>query len=141
MKNSITPINIAVDSAAIFVSFLSWTFGFWTPIFLAYVLFCIVRPLFAVSILLFTLFTALFLPFGMLLKWLANGIVQRKRARTVFSVLVLVFLSCTQGFVPLFARSQKNQSPFEHLLIGIAMLFVAVITSMGLTKGARELNE
>ena len=50
MKSSLSPIGVAVDSVALFVGMVAWTFIVWAPLFLAFVLFCMVKVAVPISL-------------------------------------------------------------------------------------------
>ena len=103
------------------------------------VLFLIVRPPLAVSIIILVLVEFFFLPLGILLRWLAAGVIQRKRVRIVISTIVLVFLSFALGFGSLLAKRAQVQSPFEQLEIGISLVIAAAVVTLGLFKRSEVL--
>jgi hypothetical protein len=139
MKDSLAPINVAVDSVAFFVGMVAWGYGVWLPLLLVLAI-CMVNVPVGASVLLLSLFTAVFVPLGILLKWLANGLILRKRVRTGLSILALAFLGFTTGFGPLLTKSQPALDRPDECLVGIAFLSAAAVAALGLTKRARGID-
>ena len=141
MKSSLTPINLAVDSVALFLAMLAWAFLVWAPLLLAFALFFMTKtsPLISLLILLFV--TSILLLLGFLLRWLAHGVIQRKWARTGLSVLILGLWGIKQGLSPLLLRNGSARRTFENPEMGIALICAAAVAALGLTKHARRAGE
>jgi hypothetical protein len=141
MKNSFSPINLAVDSVAIYMSFFSWLFIVWIPVFLIAVIFFVAKVPAPTSFVALLIFSMLLMPLGILLKWLADGIIQRKWARMGLSVLVLGFLSIKLGFSPPHVAGRLTSTAFERSVVGIGLLSAALVLALGFAMGARHSDE
>jgi hypothetical protein len=140
MKHGLSLINLAVDSAAMFVAFLAWTFSLWLPVIVGIAL-LIAGPPLAVSIVILVLFIFVFIPLGLLLKWLSIGIIERRRWRITSSIFVLTTLSVFMSFAPLIEKQKSSQNPLDELFVGVALLVASAAVSLGLAKGAQASND
>jgi hypothetical protein len=140
MSDRLTPINVALDSVSFFVASVAWVFLVWCPILVAFLLFYLRKTL-VVSAFIFLLFTAIFLPLGLLLRWLAHGMIERKRMRLGLSAIVLGLLGILNVFAPPFSQRHLGPRLIEQLGIGILLLCSAAIAAVGSTRSARWSDE
>src|ERR1022692_4710639 len=98
MKESLSPVRVAVDSGALFLGMLAWAFKVWVPVLLAVIFVCKVKAPTGATVVAFVIIWLPFLFLGVLLKWMANGMIQRRRLSISFSVVVLILLSYGFGF-------------------------------------------
>jgi hypothetical protein len=92
------------------------------------------------SFIIFSFFTITLLPVGLLLKWLARGIIQRKRVRMVLSALIFGFLGVRFVFFSSLLGDRYSSTSFDRFVMVIEFLSAAVVLIMGLIKGARPSN-
>jgi hypothetical protein len=137
MKSSLSAIYVAVNSAGIFVSVCAWVFIVWVPILVAFVAFCVEKWPVGESLGLLAYVTAIFFPLGLLLKWMARGLVLRKKLRTFLTTFILSCLGLRIGLSPLVMEAQSDSPAIDRYLIGIVFLSAAVVAALGLTKRAR----
>jgi hypothetical protein len=140
MSDRLTPINVAVDSVSFLVATVAWAFLVWCPILVAFALFYLRRTL-VTSAMAVLLVTAFCLPLGLLLRWLAHGMIERKRTRLGLSAIVLGLWGILYGFVPLFSQRHLEPRLFEQLGMGILLLCSAAIAAVGSIKSARWSDE
>ena len=141
MNDRSTPINVAVDSVAFLVAMLAWLFLIWGPILVAFALFYLTKTKVLASVLGVLVVTAICFPLGLGLRWLARGIIQRKRTRLGLSAIVLGLWGILYGFVPLFSQRQLGPKLYERLGMGILFLCSAAIAALGSTRSTRWSGE
>jgi hypothetical protein len=137
MKYSANLVGLAVDSVGIFVGMLGWMFMVWLPFFLAFVLFFMTKTPATASTFLLIFVSVIIIPFGLLLKWLSNGIIKRGWVRVILCASVLVLLGIRLGFAYSPIESRGGQPAFDRHLMGIELLSAAGIAILGLTRAAR----
>jgi hypothetical protein len=137
MKNSTNLVSLAVDSVGIFVGMLGWMFMVWGPLILALALCYLAKTPTATSNVLLIFVSMVIIPFGLLLKWLSNGIIKRGWVRIILSASVLILLGIRLGFAYSPIGIRGGQSPFERHLMGIELLSAAAVVILGLTRAAR----
>jgi hypothetical protein len=146
MRDAFRPTNVAVDSVGLFVAAIAWVFVIWIPIILLAVLFYLRNskgsgaPTLALLLILLPCI-AIFVILGFLLKWVALGIIRRKRPVIVLSVLVLTAWAFILGRSVLLPQNHSISKAFEVSLQAIALLGAGCVTALGLTKGANTLDE
>jgi hypothetical protein len=144
MKSSLTPINLALDAVAFLVMVFGWAFLVGLPVFAVFEVVHLADPGESVTGLLQDFMQLLIfgLGVGLSLKWIAGGIIERKRIRMGFSVLIFGFLASRflLIFASLLLTKQIDMYDLGWLENGIVCLFVAVMVVVGLTKGAKSLN-
>jgi hypothetical protein len=138
MKSSLTPLNLAVDSVALFVANLGWVFVVWLPILLVVIFFPLRKTgSSALSLAFFLSFlAALCILIGLFLKWLAQGVVQRKRVRTAVLSFVLACWGILQILSPFLTR-QLAVGRFTWSVQGIMFLGAAAVVMLVLTDRAK----
>jgi hypothetical protein len=137
MGDSTNPVGLAVDSVAVFTGMLGWMFMLWVPFLSALFVFFMTESQAAASAFLFLFLSAIFIPFGLLLKWLSNGIIKRSWVRTISCVSVLVLMGLRLGFFYSPVEISGGQTAFDRHLMGIELLSAAAIAILGLTRAAR----
>lgn len=151
MKNALTSLNIAVDGAALFVAGAGWVFTIWLPVAFVVIFIRLLRkPGTPIGTLTFIILAAIALSIlvGWLLKWLAQGVIERKSVRTIT-------LSCVLGLqglwqVGLFFLSEKplfqtTTRPMHHRFTwfteGLSLLLLSLVTALGATGKAKIVED
>jgi hypothetical protein len=133
INTSVTPRELAVDSAAVFLALVSWTFCFWVPITLPVAVVLLAKsPPKGLFFILAPVAIPLFLV-GIALKFLSAGVVQRGWKRIAASA-VLLFIMSGFALLPILIKIAQGQRIFECILDCIVFSFVAVVVCFGLKK-------
>lgn len=141
MKNPTTRMNFALDASALMISMFAWAFLVWTPAILAVAIFGVVRIPYPSSIRLFVFLTAILFPFGILLKWLGNGIIKRKPMPMGISFLLFGSTGFGITLMSLASRARLGSRFFERFGTGGILLTAAVIIAIGLIEQLRTSSE
>jgi hypothetical protein len=137
--NSLTPLDAAADAVAFFLAMLAWVFFVWFPIIL-FAVFYRVRTsqtsLISLASVILGLLILSYL-FGALFKWLAEGVLQRKRIRMGLLALVLLLQS---GLIMrlFFVTKEPPVRSFSDLLNIAILLFAAGVTTLALLRHRDE---
>jgi hypothetical protein len=119
----------------------AWAFLVWTPVILAIAIFGVAKIPYPASIQIFIFITAIFLPCGILLKWLGNGIIKRKRTQMGFSSILLGFIGFGIMLVSFASRTRLGARIFERFGTGSIILTAAVVVGIGLIERSRISGE
>ena len=133
-----TPLNVAVDSVAMFIASFGWALIVWLPIVLVVVFFRLRKT--AASVAGLTLFlvalAVTLIVSGLFLKWMAQGLVLRKWVRTVALSLTLATLGILE-IRAYFLPQQPVMHPHKLLAQGVMWLMVAAVAALGLSDKAK----
>jgi hypothetical protein len=142
MGTAFKPINLIVDSIGMFFSALAWISIIWAPVLLLGIFIYLRHAKPGIVYLLFLGFlAAICVIAGLVLKWLALGIVRRKRVRVVFSMLVFVSWGLFLGRAALLHKDEHTFILLSNSLQAIALVSMGCVTGLALTKGANTLDE
>ena len=143
MPHPSRPINVTIDAGALFIAALSWVCLVWIPAILVLVPFILRRPtvpaLAYIVVLIPIAGVAVLL--GLLLKWLAKGVVLRKRARILFSMALLILWAMIVVVPARHSSPRSGLKVFSSWVQAAALLCAASVVGLGLTKGARSVDE
>ena len=127
---------------AVFAGTLGCVLLVWFPFVLAWAFFRIARKGHSIGIaVLLVLIEMMCAAFGLLLIWLARGLLQREFFRTGFSVFLFAIWGLFQAYVPSLQRKQSSLQHFQSYVEGIGLLLAAVISAFGLKRYNGSLNE
>ena len=89
MKSPLSPLSVATDSVAFFTAQLAYAFLIWVPILAVIVFFQLLKRGGSVlaSLLTVLIIAAPSALCGIVLKWIADGILERRRIETVIHVV------------------------------------------------------
>ena len=136
MKSSVTPLNVALDAVALVLEIFGWASVVWLPMMaLCALLLPAVRE--AVGTIQLLVLALLFPLLGLLLKWLARGVLGRKRVRMVLLSIALAYLGVSPFLVLIFLDRGSAGRVFVLSVQGVAYLVAAAVVALGLTARAR----
>lgn len=134
-------LAIGVDAVAAFMGLLGWVFITLVPVLFVLVFFIFrhrqpsASLLPVVAILLFL--SAILVPLGFLIKWLAAGVIQRKTWRLVISALLFGTWGAWQLVEALHPPVRTAYAIFRALSIGIPLLVAALIICLDVIRCVR----
>lgn len=143
LRRASSPINVAVDAAGLFIAALSWVCLVWVPIILLLVPFILRKtsvPTLAYIVILIPIAVGSVLV-GLLLQWLAGGVVRRRPARILFSVALLVLWAVVLVVPPRRSPPRPGLKVFQSWVQAVALFCAAGFTAVGLTNRARIADE
>jgi hypothetical protein len=134
-RSELTFLSVALDAIAVFVSLMGWTFILWLPCLLVIVLVIASRRYgFSLGVLfLLILAAAVLLPFGMFLKWLSHGIVERARIRTGLVPFVLTVWG-TYLLVVALLKGYEGFQALQTYVQGVALLLIAIVCFLAFAR-------
>lgn len=142
LKSSLAPIEIAIDAVAVFAAMLGCVLLVWLPFILAWVFLRLARTGRSIGLLaLLVLIEMVCAVLGLLLIWLARGLLQRILFRTGFSVFLFAIWGLFLAYAPSLQRKQSSLQHFQSYVEGIGLLLAAVISAFGLKRYNGSLNE
>lgn len=143
MPHPSRPINVTIDTGALSIAALSWVCLIWIPAILVLAPFILRRrtvPGLAYIVVLIPIAGVAVL-LGLLLKWLAKGVVLRKPARILFSMALLILWAMIVVVPARRSSPRSGLEVFSSWLQAAALLCGASVAGLGLTKGARSVDE
>ena len=139
VKGSITPLHIALDAVAVLTGFLGWVLILWMPFVLAGV--CLIeakrQEFDSGNIVVASVIEAIVLPVGILLCYLARGIIKRAKIRIA---LVTLFFTIWGTFLLIHLPGQDGFHAIQICCQSIVFLSAAIICLLALAKSREALN-
>ena len=142
-EKPVSPLSIATDSVAFFTAQLAYAFLIGVPIVAVIVLFQLLKrggPVLA-SFLTVSIIAALSALCGIVLKWVADGILERRRIQTAIHVLGFGYWGLKMAWALVRPGHLSASEALKTSTLAFTFLLAASVVALSLLKGGRAADE